>query len=565
MKLKILFILAIAATTMLSCSEDLLDKKSLSSYNEDNVFTDYALLDAYVLGTYRGMGHPFGGDGSDFNEVLTDNAYDQHNPGLQAYTHGETSRDNGENISRSLWTNAYANIRRVNTFFEKTEGNTTIDPADLKRATGEMRFLRAFFYAKLMKYYGGVPIITASAALSEDSYDIARNTADEVTNFVVSECDQAMTELGALAAVDKGRISKEAAMALKARTLLYAASPLWNESDDMAKWQKASDANKAVMDLGISMLEPTEKYHELFNGKLDKEVILARYFTPQNAHGGGEWGSNLWLYPNGLGGWGTAVPTQALVDAYEMADGKLISDPTSSYDDQNPYVNRDPRFAESILFNGAEFFDPKTDKTVRPMEYYRDKTDPTNTALAGRESRNTIPAFEPWNASKTSYNFRKYTDEGKPANGDKGPNESLSPFIYFRITEFYLNYAECQIRLGNDGEARSAINAVRSRVGMPGVTESGTELLARYRNERRVEMAMEELRFDDVRRWKVGETTIGQPVMGVDVYSNGGVIEYHYDYTVDNARKWLDKMYLLPIPYSEIQASHNTLIQNPLY
>lgn len=563
MKLRTLLILAIAAAAVLGCSDDLLDKKSLNSYSEDNVFNDYSLLDAYVLGTYRGMGHPFGGEGNNFTEMLTDNAYDQHSQAMQAYTHGETTRDNGENISVGLWTSAYSNIRRVNIFFEKTEGNTTIDPADLQMATGEMRFLRAFFYAKLMKFYGGVPLITSSVMLGQPNYDLTRNTADEVVNFVVSECDQAITELSAFADVERGRISKEAAMALKARTLLYAASPLWNESNDQAKWTKARDANKAVMDLAIPLLSAPGKYHEIFNGRNNEEVILARYFTPQNAHGGGEWGSNLWLYPNGLNGWGTVVPTQDLVDSYELTNGLLPSDPSSGYDDQAPYANRDPRFAESILYNGAMFFDPNN-KVTRAMEYYRDKNDPGNKELAGRESGSS--KIESWNASKTGYNFRKYTDEGKPAYGDKGANESVSPYIYFRMAEFYLNYAECQISLGAEEEARSAISAVRNRVGMPPLTtESGAELVARYRNERRVELALEDLRFDDIRRWKIGPDALDKPATGVNVYKDGSVMEYQYNLTADGARKWLDKMYLLPIPYSEIQASHNKLTQNPDY
>jgi starch-binding outer membrane protein, SusD/RagB family len=561
MKSRTLYILTIAAATMLGCSDDMLDKKSLTSYSEDNVFRDYALLDAYVLGTYRGMGHPFGGEGQDFNEFLTDNSYDQHSADRRAYTRGETNRDNGETATVGMWASSYTNIRRVNVFFEKTEDNTTIATDDLKRANGEMRFLRAFFYAKLVKTYGGVPIITSSVALGQDNYDMTRNTADEVVNFIVSECDQAITELEAFAEVDRGRISKEAAMALKARTLLYAASPLFNEADDATKWQKASDANKAVMETGIPMLSDPAKYHDIFNGRNNEEVILARYFTPQNAHGGGEWGSNLWLYPNGLGGWGTSVPTQNLVDAYEMTNGKPISDPTSGYDDQNPYANRDPRLAETILYNGAMFFDPVNGVT-RPMEYYIDQVTAAN---SGRESRNG--SNEPWNSSKTSYNFRKYTDEGKRAMGDKGAQENISPFIYFRMAEFYLNYAECQIRLGDDEAARTAINAVRGRVGMPDVpaTETGAVLLARYRNERRVEMAGEELRLDDVRRWKVGPQTIGQPAMGVDIRKNGSMITYDYNYVVDQDRRWNDKMYLFPIPYSEIQASHNALTQNPDY
>lgn len=562
MKLRIYLIVTIGVLLMAGCSKSFLDKKPLTSFSEKDVFADYALLDAYVLGTYRGMGHPFGGDGSDFTEVLTDNGYDQHNTGLQRYTHAETNRDNGEDISRNLWAGAYGNIRRVNIFFEKT-GSSTIEPAKLTVAKGEMRFLRAFFYAKLLKFYGGVPIITASAPLGQDNYGVPRNTADEVTEFIVKQCDSAVNELPAFASVQRGRISKEAAMALKGRTLLYAASPLWNPTNDQAKWTRARDANKAVMDIaGIPLLSAATKYHDIFNGRNNEEVILARYFTPNNAHGGGEWGSNLWLYPNGFNGWGTVVPTQNFVDAYELTNGKLPSDPTSGYNPQNPYVNRDPRFAETVLYNGAIFFDPNA-KVNRPMEYYIDKAAPTDASKAGKESRSS--SIEPWNSSKTSYNFRKYTDEGKPAFGDKGANESISPYIYFRKSEFYLNYAECQIALGNDPEARTAINAVRARVGMPPVTESGAALLTRYRNERRVELVLEDLRFDDIRRWKIGPAALGIPAMGVNILKNGAVFEYDYSLIADGARKWDDKLYLLPIPYSEIQKSNNTLTQNPGY
>lgn len=562
MKIKLFIFITVLLTLVIGCSKSVLDKKSLSSYSEQDVFTDYALLDAYVLGTYKGMGQPFGGDGSDFTDVLTDNAYDQHNGNLQGYTHAETNRDNGENVSGSLWTNAYSYIRRVNIFFEKTKASP-IEAGKLKVATGEMRFIRAFLYAKLLKFYSGVPIITSSFTTGQSDYGMARNSADEVTDFIVRQCDSAVLELNHFGAVEKGRINIEAAMALKARTLLYAASPLWNTTNDQNKWKKASDANKAVMDLTTpGLLSSASRYHEIFNGKNNEEIILARYFTPQNSHAGGEWGANLWLYPNGLNGWGTSVPTQDFVDAYELTNGKLPSDAASGYNPQNPYVNRDPRFYETILFNGASFYDPNN-KVNRPMEFYRDKADPTNPALAGRESRNS--SIEPWNSSRTGYNFRKFTDEGKPAYGDHGANESLSPYIYFRKSEFYLNYAECQIALGNEPEARTAINIIRARVNMPAVNESGAALIARYRNERRIEFVMEDLRFDDIRRWKEGPIDLNKPVKGVDVYRNGTAFEYLYNYNVDVSRKWDDKMYFLPIPYSEIQSSKNKLVQNPGY
>jgi starch-binding outer membrane protein, SusD/RagB family len=560
MKLKIVLTTIFLLPLLAGCNKDFLEKKPLSSFSDKDVFVDAQLLDTYVLGTYRGMGHPFGVEGFEFAEIISDNAYTRHGGDgdrLREYTHGETGPENGETVTRNLWQRSYKNIRRVNVFFEEIVGSP-IDPEKLKIATGEMRFLRAFFYAQLLKWYGGVPIFTTPFPLGLDDYGVTRNSADEVTNFIVAQCDSAILELPGFAAAPKGRISKEAAMALKGRTLLYAASPLWNPTNDQTKWALARDANKAVMDLTVipNLSAPT-KYHEIFNGRNNEEVILARYFTTTNAHGGGSWGVNLWLYPNGLNGWGMIVPTQNLVDAYEMTNGKLPAEAGSGYDPQNPYVNRDPRFYESILYNGGPFFDPISSAT-RPMEYWVDKNDAT---IGGRES---IKGPSAHNASLTGYNFRKYTDEGKPADAS-GANENISPFIYFRKAEFYLNYAECQIALGNEGEARTAIDAVRARVGMPAVTETGAALLAKYRNERRVEMAMEELRLDDIRRWKVGPTTLGTPATGVKVLRNGNAMEYQFGQIVDAERKWLDKMYLLPIPFAEIQKSENKLTQNPGY
>ncbi|RYY56823.1 MAG: RagB/SusD family nutrient uptake outer membrane protein [Chitinophagaceae bacterium] len=560
MKIKIILITILGGVLLTGCKKDFLEKKPLSSFSEIDVFVDASLLDTYVLGTYRGMGHPFGGEGFEFTEMASDNGYTRHGGDgdrMREYTRGEIGPQNGEAITRNKWAGSYNDIRRVNVFFEKIAGSP-IDVARLTTAKGEMRFLRAFFYLQLLKWYGGVPLITASFPLGQGDYGVARSTADEVAAFIVQQCDSAITELPAFAAVQRGRISKEAAMALKGRTLLYAASPLFNPSNDQAKWILARDANKAVMDVAsIPNLSSPARYHDIFNGKNNEEIILARYFTDINAHGGGSWGSNLWLYPNGLNGWGMIVPTQNLVDAYEMTNGKPISDPTSGYDQQNPYTNRDQRLSESILFNGASFFDPVSSQT-RPMEYWEDAN---STTIGGRES---VRGPSPHNASLTRYNFRKYTDEGKPADAS-GANENTSPFVYFRKAEFYLNYAEAQIALGAEGEARTALGVVRARVGMPAVTETGAALMTKYQNERRVEMAFEELRLDDIRRWKIGPTALGVPARGVRVLRNNTTMQYDYNLIVDGARKWDDKMYLLPIPFTEIQKSNGRLVQNPGY
>ncbi len=565
MQLKHLFytgLIVSASVGLSACSQGILDLRPLDSYSELDVFADQALLTNFVNGTYRGLRQPFDDENS-LLDGLSDNAYNQHGSAasINAYNRGEVIRDNGEGVTRNLWSNNYTYIRRVNLFMEKTAGSTVVSAASLGQLTGEMQFLRAYLYADLMRWYGGVPIITKTFVLGEGNTDVPRNSPEEVAAFVVKECDEAVAKLGSAAATARGRATKEAAMALKARTLLYVASPLFNPSNEQARWTAARDANKAVMDLTqFPLITSAAQYSQIFNGRSTAEIIFARNFTVNNAHGNGSWGVNLWLYSNGLGGWSNTTPTQDFVDSYDMANGKPITDPTSGYNNQTPYANRDPRLASSVLYEGATIVDPSRSVT-RAMQYFRDKADPNNTAKAGLDSRNG-PA--PANASRTGYNWRKFLDEGKRADAG-GDQENLSPWIYFRRTEFYLNYAEAQLALGNEAEARAAVNAVRARVGMPALTETGAALVQRYRNERRVELVLEDQRFFDIRRWKIGPEAFNKPAMGVDVYRNGSATEFVYNYTADNQRKWVDKMYLLPIPFPEIQRSNGVLTQNPGY
>ena len=563
MKTKYIFYAILGVTlSFSSCKQNILDLKPLDSFSDADVFTDAALLGQFVDGTYRGMGHPYGGEGDKFIEGMTDDGYSQHNVQYRNYTAGAIGRDQGESVNDNLWSNSYANIRRVNLFMEKTQGST-IDPTTLQNLTGQMQFLRAFFYAKMMIWYGGVPIIENTFELGQQNYDLGRNSVEEVTAFVVKECDEAIAKLPSFSgSVPFGRATKEAAMALKARTLLYAASPLFNTTNDQSKWIAARDANKLVMDIStVNNIVDATDYGNVFGGKSTNDVILSRSFTQNNAHGGGEWGVNMWFYPGSMNGWGTLVPTQDLVNSYELTNGKLPSDPTSGFDPQNPYINRDPRFAKSILYQGATIMDPERG-AVREMQYFYDKNEPSNTAKNGIDGKGG--PSQPWNNSPTAYNFRKFLDEGKRAQ-QKGDQENLSPWIYFRKTEFFLNYAETQIALGNETEAKRALNIVRLRYQMPDITESGTALVQRYRNERRVELSIEQHRFNDIRRWKLGATVFAKPALGARIDKNGTTLEYNLTSVVDNERRFLEKMYLLPIPFAEIQRSNNKLSQNPGY
>jgi starch-binding outer membrane protein, SusD/RagB family len=551
---KLIYIGLVAATSvLLACSDDILDKKPLKGTSDIDVFSDADLLENFVNGTYRAFRHSLDDENS-LTDGLTDNAYNQHGSAdgsIRPYTRAEVSQDNGEGVTRNLWTHAYTNIRRTNLFFEQIV-NSPIDPAELTPLEGEMQFIRAFLYFDLLRWYGGVPLITKTYGLNEETYDIGRNTADEVVDFIVSECDEAIAKLPALGSTPSGRANKEAAMALKARALLYAASPLFNATGDPAKWTAARDANKAVMDLTtVSLVATPAEYGDLFSGENTKEIMFARNFTQTNNQG---WGVNLWLYSNSYGGWNTTTPTQNLVDEYELTNGKVPSDPTSGYVAQNPYVNRDPRFYESILFNGATFRNSTYD-------YFLDKVDPSDATKAGKDSPRGPSSH---NASRTGYSFRKYTEEDKPADGG-GVNTNTNPWIIFRKSEFYLNYAEAEIALGNEDEARTAISAVRARVGMPAVTETGAALVEKYRRERRIELLLEDHRFFDIRRWEIGPEALDVPARAVAVYKNGAVFEYDYSVIADNTRKWHNRLYLLPIPAAEIQRSHDKLTQNPDY
>jgi hypothetical protein len=232
-----------------------------------------------------------------------------------------------------------------------------------------------------------------------------------------------------------------------------------------------------------------------------------------------------------------------------MANGELpllddgTVNPASGYDPQNPDINRDPRYYACILFNGAMW-------KGRPAEIYRP---------GGRDSEDGLSG---WNASKSGWYIRKFLREGDVVSGAEF---STNPYIIFRLGEFYLNYAECLIALGQEENAKTYINLIRARAGMPNITESGAALIKRYRNERRIELVFESHRWYDILRWKIAGETLNKTSLGVRVTKNSNGT-FTYDYTrVVQQRAWNDRQYLLPIPRSEITKSKNVLVQNPSY
>jgi len=373
----------------------------------------------------------------------------------------------------------------------------------------------------------------------------------------------------------------------------------YTSGDQAARWQRAKDAAKAVLDAYgsgymMDLTEPvtpeegTENYLSISmaggssavpaNGKAD--LILGRFFIDLKDEGGNYVGRNNG--PNGYHNWAGNTPIQQLVDDYPMADGKTF-DWDNPAQAETPYENRDPRFYATILYDGADW-KPRTSDVAGRDRVNQIQTGQYEVMQSGKkvihyglDTRNS--PVEDWNGSHTGYYMRKFIDPD-PAVVDQNTRQFI-PWPVLRFTEVVLNYAEACIELGEDAEARNWLNRIRYRAGMPAITASGDALRDAYRIERRIELAYEEHRFHDARRWMIAGETLGRKVGIMRVFgrlktgSNVSLYRYdpdnyNYTYTVGTVdpgienRQWLDKMYFIPIHRDEMNRN-DKLVQNPGY
>lgn len=407
---------------------------------------------------------------------------------------------------------------------------------------GEMKAIRAQSYFKLISLFGGVPLITTTFSL-EDDFKMERNTYDECMNFILSELDEAIQMLPEdYNGPNKGRITKGAAMAVKARALLYRASPFNNPENSREKWQQAADAAKAVIDLGRYDLFSDYRTMFLEENIYNQEMIWQRPYnqfeSPETVY------VELSLYPNGYNGFGQVHPVQNLVDDYETING-LLPENDPEYNPQNPYANRDPRFYATILHDGAMF-------QGREVE----------TFYPGGLDSNEGPVSA-WNATQTGYYQIKFGNE-RIVN-PSGNNMSQTPWTFYRYGEILLNYAEANYFLGNEDVAREYLNRVRAResVKMPPITESGDALFDRIVNERRIELVFEEHRWFDIRRWKILPEVANKDLERMIIRkAPDGSKSYEVSFWKEG--KFNEANYLLPIPQVEIN-KNGLLQQNPGY
>jgi starch-binding outer membrane protein, SusD/RagB family len=566
-----------------SCNTDFLNPPAEDRFADAAVWQDPALVESFVNEIYRGLNH---GIRELMLGSLADESHFIHNYGSsQVVQSNLTSADLGSfsrgDFDEFNWVQLYRRIRQVNLFKENIDKVPFTDQAWKDRLMGEVAFLNAYFYHNLIRLYGGVPLVKRTFKL-EDDFLVPRNTLQESIDYIVEEADNAAALLPlAHEGANIGRATKGAALALKARILLYAASDLWNDAswaagyahpelitvsgDRTAKWQAAKDAAKAVMDLGIYELydndDPAKDYVDLFLSLDTDEDIFSRYFVKSRG-----WEDNalpgLANGPNGYHNWGGNTPIQELVDDYQMADG-------STFDWNNPahaaapYENRDPRFYASILYDQAPWRPrPNDTKDIDPDGKVIIRTVETAPGVwtPGLDTRDG--PVEDWNGGYSGYYLRKFVDPNVVHEYAAAGGNQEVPWPFFRYGEVLLNYAEACLGLGQEAEAKTYINMVRDRAGMPDITSTGQQLIDDYRNERRVELVFEQHRYFDIRRWMIGDQAI--------VNANGIVIEdplagaVKYTRNKIQDRAWNDKMYFLPITLDEINRNQN-LFQNPLY
>jgi hypothetical protein len=530
-----------------------LDVTPTGSYNDQTVWVNPDLVQVYVNQIYSESVFAYKDAGLGWG-AQTDELYSNFNwCNEKQYVQGQATPDNQNssfplNYSSTLnyWSTLYNTINKINTFFENI---SRLDPAGnevfIKNITGQVHFLRALCYFELLKRFGGVILLDKAYTISDKTFDESRSTWEETAQFILDDIDQAVSMLPlTVSGADNGKATVGAALALKSRLLLYAASPYFNTAGDNSKWQAAADAAKALIDMPqYTLYGSATGYGSIFTDFFNPEVIFARVYG--NVFDDRYNTANRDLSPNGYdggNGYSAYNPTQQIVDAFQMKDGSTFdwNDPLQA---AHPYKDRDPRFYADILFNGASFHG-------RPAEFFE----------GGLDSKQS--PYAPWNASKTGYTIRKIVDTSfNFASVPYAPGQ----WIAFRLSEIYLNYAEAEANLGNTAEALKYLNKIRQRVNMPDVTSGGgTDLIEKIQQERRVELCFEGHRFFDLRRWGMAEEGAGDALGIIITPTDPSNTSFTYQINTVEKRTWMPDFYYYPIPRSEIQINPS-IKQNPGY
>lgn len=617
--------------SMNSCS-DFMDLKPEDQYAEDAVWSDAGLVQAVVNDIYAYIVH---GSEESNTSALTDDAYFTHDYGMKAINEATVSGSDlrwyDDDKCPFKWYNAYKGIYRTNLFLENIDKVPEKVGYNLKIMKGEVLFLRAYLYTELVRGFGGVPLVDKTYSIEEASQlSLPRSNMADCLDFILKDIENAIPLLPETA--DPGRATQGAAKALKARILLHVASPLFADrsvntlecnqynGDRKKLYEQARDAAKEVIGLknytlvdcnANTIMEIADKYHDISLTNNSESIFYKQFINKEVDDSNVRNRAAQCHGPNGYHNWGGVTPTNDLVMSFEMEDGTInnsmlkIEETTT----KNPYLNREPRFYATIGYDGLEWgrprpsdaaaFDPTPLGTLQMGFYespdgsdikapvaYDKQGNPTKEitfkGVNGVDTRKS--SIENWNGSVTGYVEKKLIDTKFNATEH---NWQTATYPYIRLAEMYLIAAEACIELNELDDAAGFLDDLRGRIGRPDtkttLTKRGQafdqENMRKFlQRERRSELAYENSRYYDIRRWMIAPNVIRE-VTGIAIVARlkqgqSSKLPYIHDekkwdytyYVTDlsfrETRKWDNKLYFAPIKRDEIK--RNTAIkQNP--
>ncbi|MDR2969220.1 MAG: RagB/SusD family nutrient uptake outer membrane protein [Tannerellaceae bacterium] len=621
----------VGAIAMISSCSDFMSLTPTTQYNEPDVWSDAGLVQGLINDAYAYVMH---GSEESNTSGMTDDAYFTHNYGMKAINETAVSESDLQWFNDAScpfrWSDRYLGIYRTNLVLANIDKVPVNPRYNLDIIKGEAHFLRAYLYAELVRGFGGVPLVDKAYTSVEEAAEIRipRSNVAECLDFILKDIDAALGLLPeTVTGANLGRATKGAAKALKARLSLHLASPLYADrtintldvnqytGDRNALYEQALATaveviNNGLYSLidcnGISTAEIADKFHQIIISNNDETIFAKQFMTKPTGDRNISNRASICHGPNGYHNWAGVTPTQDLVMAFEMEDGSLTDALTElgQSSTTNPYINREPRFYATIGYDGAEWGRPRpTDSYTHDptplgnlqMGNYEvndgaglDLTLPNGTSLKftglyGVDTRKS--PIEDWNGSFTGYLEKKLID------GTVATSESVFqtvPYPYIRLAEMYLIAAEACIELNRLDDAAEYLDALRLRIGRPdtratlavrGKSFNQSDLRDFLRQERRAELAYEESRYYDVRRWMIAPQTASKSLKGIMIVArlkpgktankpyvkNAELWDYTYyvtDLSYRESRKWDNKMYFAPIKRDEIRRNPS-LVQNP--
>lgn len=553
MKLKYLFLASVTGLLAFSSCSDKMNYEEYNTYDKAYIEEMFGRVGGFMTTIYNDIDYDFGNySGAMASSATDESVYSHAGNAVEDFYNGAWGPTNAKN---RVWNSAWNGITYCNLVLDEFSNCTFPDYTEdehyqqelyfYKNYRYEARWARAFFYFELVKRYGNIPLKTKTMSATEANA-LPQVPADTIFKFIDDECaaiqDSIIVNYGDLGSMayykaQTGRANKLAVMALRARAALYYASPLFNPNNDKSRWLKAAQLSNAVIaearNEGMALLPDYSKLFDKDSYKDGiKEIIFSRRTAASNSF-------EKYNYPIGLeNAQGGNCPTQNLVDAYEMTNGKAITDPESGYDPQNPYKNRDSRLALTVAVNGEPWPDKDTLQTYE-----------------GGANSSSVTYGTP-----TGYYLKKYINKGTII-AKTNSNSFTHEWVIFRLGEFYLDYAEAALNYTGSGyvapeglpmTAAQAINYIRTRAKQPDIATglSFEAFKKRYENERFVELAFEGHRFFDLRRWKEAPEYL-KTIKGMKITKNADGSYSYQEQTIDT-RTWEDKWYLFPIPQKDV-------------